>query len=144
MRTPISFIALFLLVALQGCSDGPPNADIQFAERGFQALARGDSITEEMIDWERFQVIGDNVGIVYVMMPNEAAKASFRKSFLAQFSASFQNSGASADSLKNWRVKGQDSARTVIAADTQDNRVLLVTVSKRDGKQKLAALSVEH
>jgi len=135
------FCLCMMLAVLQGCSGGGANADPEFAKTAFQSLARGDSSAEEVIDWETFQSMGQNVGMIYIAMPNDTEKANFRKSFIAQFSSSFQSTGASADGLKNWRVQSKDSARTIIAADTPNNTTLLITVSKRDGKQKISALN---
>ncbi len=112
-----------------------------FAQRAFGALARGDSAAEADLDWETLQTMTMNAGAAYNMLPNEIEKAGFRRSFIAQFSASFQRSGASADALSNWRLQGQDSARAVIAADSPTGATLLVTVSKRDDKPRISAFT---
>jgi len=132
-----------LIFVLLGCSTEKHKEDVEFAKTAVTTLHRGDSAVESLIDWEAFQMYGENVGMLYLMMPDEKEKSDFRRSFVAQFSTSFQSTGASADRIfTNWRIQDQDSARTIVAADRPDNTTLLVFVSKRDGKQRISGLQL--
>jgi hypothetical protein len=123
-------------------ANGSTKTDLEFAQTAFQSLARGDFAAAEVIDWEAFQAMGINVGALYLSMPDDTQKADFRKAFIAQCSLAFQGTGASADSLKNWQVQYQDSARTIVAADTLVKKVLLITISHKDEKQKISGIGV--
>ncbi|MBV9470731.1 MAG: hypothetical protein JOZ57_15940 [Abitibacteriaceae bacterium] len=119
---------------------GVAKTDVDFAKDAFTRLANGDTAAENLIDWETFTSLGVNVGAQYNALPNEAAKGGFRTGFITSFSKSFQATGARAESLTNWRIQSQEAAKTVVAADTPKNAVLLLTVAKRDGQQKITAL----
>lgn len=141
---------LLMLFALHGCSRGVSNgglnggasqgSDLEWAQTAFKAMANGDASAEQHIDWDRFQSVGVNVGTQYAALPDETQKAAFRKSFLASFSSSFRATGASADSLSNWRVQSQDASQTIVAADTLKKTVFLITISHPGGTRKVTAL----
>lgn len=127
---------------------GKPKAtvsDLDFARTAFKALAHGDTAARNLVDWDNFQAMGQNMGAVYKSLPDDKQRAAFRSSLVTSFSASFKKSGASAETLSNWRVKSAGkgaTADTVIAADSPNKATLLLTVSKRNGSQKLAALNL--
>lgn len=141
---------LCLLAVLSSCShsgsagssstSGVVKTDVDFAKDVFTSLANGDTAVENLIDWETFTSLGINVASQYNAQPNEAAKGGFRTGFITSFSKSFQATGARAESLTNWRVQSQDATKTVVAADTPKGAVLLITVGKRDGQQKVTEL----
>ena len=130
-----------IVLSLPGCGGKAVSNDVEFAKSAIGLLAKGDLSVEEMIDWNNFQAMGFNVGTSYSAMPNDTAKASFRKSFISSFSASFQKTGATAESLSNWRVLSQDSSKTIVVADTIKKTTFSFTVVKRDGKQKISAMN---
>ncbi|MBW3636362.1 MAG: hypothetical protein KY445_07845 [Armatimonadetes bacterium] len=134
------FTAL-ICFSLAGCSRDPSGADLQFAQDSFPVLARGDAKAEELIDFETLRMAGMDVGAVYAAMPNDKEKADFRRSFVVGFASSFQGTGASADSFKNWRVQNSDSARTVVATDGPKG-VITITVSRRDDRQRISGLGI--
>ena len=124
---------------LPSCSGS--SSDLEFAKSSFQALCRGDKSAADAIDFEMFSSSGVNVGQMYLLLP-ESERKGFRDSFVAQFAASFQSVGGSSDQLTNWRVESEDSARTVVACDAPSGKEFAITVSKRDGHQKISSLTV--
>ena len=101
------------------------------------------SAAESAIDWETFRTDEQDIGAVYKALPNDAEKASFRKQFLAGFARSTPNIKANPGGIRNWRVKSETPSETIVAADMNSGVVMLLTVSKRDGNQKLSALRIQ-
>jgi hypothetical protein len=97
-----------------------------------------------MIDWETFQAMGDDLGKDYRALASDAEKMAYRKSFLIFFSASVPNIKANPGGITNWRVQSETPSETIVAANMQPGPVLLLTVSKRDGKQKISAMQIKQ
>lgn len=134
-------LTILLCPVLAGCSKDAPNGDLQFAQNAFPALAKGDANAESMIDFDNLRMAGMDVGKIYAGMPNETEKSAFRRSFITGFSSSFQGTGASADSFKNWRVQSADAAKTIVAVDGPKGGITL-TVSHRDNQQRISGLEL--
>lgn len=132
-----------MLASLQGCSVESDNADVRFAKTTFFAMVNGTA-PETAIDWEAFQAMGDDLRPKYRALASEAEKAAARKSFLLGFSASTPNIRANPGGITNWRVNSETPSEIVVAADMQRGAVLLITVSKRDGIQKISSLQVKE
>jgi len=92
-----------MLASLQGCSRESDNADVQFAKTAFFAMVNGPA-AETMIDWERFQAMGDDLGKEYQALASDAEKAFFRKQFLLGFAASTPNIKENPKGITHWRV----------------------------------------
>ncbi len=145
MINPNQLIALacwILLASLPGCSKESDNADIRFAKATFFSMVNGTA-DERAIDWEIFRSPTDDLGAIYKALPNDTEKASFRKQFLSGFAGSTPNIKANPNGITNWRVQSENPPETIVAADMQKGVVLLITISKRDGKQKLSAMKIE-
>ena len=130
-----------LLALLPACSRDSDNPDVKFAKTTLFSMVNC-SADEALIDWETFQGPGKDVGAAYRALPDDAEKAKFRKEFLAGFCVSTPNLKAHPESLTDWRVKSESPSETVVATNMQPGTVMLLTVSKRDGKQKLSSLQV--
>jgi hypothetical protein len=146
MVNPNQLIALgcwMILASLQGCSRESDNADVQFAKTAFFAMVNGTP-AETTIDWERFQAMGDDLGKEYQALASDAEKAFFRRQFLLGFAASTPNIKENPGGITHWRVQSENPSETIVAADMKKGVVLLLTVSKRDGKQKLSAMKIEE
>lgn len=130
-----------LLGLLPACSSESDNPDVKFAKTTFFSMVNC-SADEALIDWETFQGFSKDVGAAYRALPNDAEKAEFRKSFLIGFCASTPNLKANPESLTDWRVNSASPSETIVATDRPAGDVMLITVSKRDGKQKLSSLQV--
>lgn len=133
-------LALSLTV---GCSAPPPGSDTAFAKRAFEALTDGDSAAADMIDWDRFKAVGQDVGVVYRGMTDETEKSQFRTGFLVGFSKSFKGQGADASQLSNWRVLNENTSETVVSAEASNGNKILITVTKRNGQQLISALNLD-
>jgi hypothetical protein len=128
--------------ARQSTKPPPPlKPETDFAREAIVLLTKGDPAVEEMIDWETFKVFDTDVGSKYWYMPGEAAKASFRKSFIESFASSFRNSGQSMEVLRNWRIESKENAKTIVNADHPNGKTFVFTVLLKDGWQKLSGLS---
>lgn len=127
------------LAALAGCTEESDNADVRFAKTTFFSMVNGTA-DETAIDWENFVSPTKDLGPIYKALPNDAERALFRKQFLAGFAISTPNIKANPDGIRNWRAQSENPSETIVAADMQDGHVLLLTISKRDGKQRLSAL----
>lgn len=141
MKALILATVSILTLLLPGCRKMEAKGDATFAKTSFEALVRGDSEAADKIDWETLNSLGVPVGQQYVAFENEADRTSFRKGFVTQFSASFRETGASAESFGNWRVESHDGTHTRVAADSA-NGTLKLTVSERDGKERLSAIEI--
>jgi hypothetical protein len=138
----VAFGCLLMLASLQGCSTESDKSDVGFAKTLLFSMVNG-SAAESAIDWEAFQTDEQDIGAVYRALPNDAEKASFRKSFLIGFSKSTPNIKANPGGISNWRVKSETPSETIVAADMNSGVVMLLTVSKRDGNQKLSAMRIQ-
>jgi hypothetical protein len=118
--------------------------DLNFARTAFLALVRGDNSAEDFIDWETFRVSDQNVGVMYLALPNDTERAGFRHGYLTQFSASFLRAAgtSSVDNFDNWRIASSDSVRYIVAVDAASGRTISITVSLRNGQRRIAALDV--
>lgn len=143
MRALIVLTLSLLVLLLPGCEKMEAKGDVTFAKSAFEALVRGDSEVAGKIDWDTLNSLGLPVGQQYVSFENEADRTNFRKGFITQFSASFRESGGSMDSFSNWRVVSHDDAHTEVAADSA-NGTLKLTVSERDGVERLSAIEIER
>jgi len=131
-----------MLASLPGCSRESDNADVSFAKTLLFSMVNGTA-TESAIDWEAFRTDEEDVGAAYKALPNDVEKASFRKSFLIGFAASTPNLKANPEGVTRWRVQSATPLETVVAANTQKGVVMLLTVSKRGGNQKLSGMRIE-
>lgn len=115
--------------------------DASFARRTFESLARGDSAVASKIDWPVFTTQGTNMGANYTALASEVEKQQFTTGFITQFATSFRESGGNIESFSNWRVMSNDALKTEVAADSP-NGVLTVTVSERDGIERVSSINV--
>ncbi|MBK1817579.1 hypothetical protein JIN84_18315 [Luteolibacter yonseiensis] len=115
--------------------------DVTFARSAFESLARGDASVAEKIDWPVFTSIGENVGASYIALPSAIEKEKLVNAFITQFATSFRENGGSIDAFTNWRVTAHDSAHTEVAADSSSG-ILSITVSERDGVEKVSSLNM--
>ncbi len=133
-------VLLFLFLSLvSGCSNNPDK--IEFAKTTLTDLARGDYYVEDNIDWEIFYSNNLNVGLYYSSIQDEKERADFRRNFISQFSSSFNRSGGNIDLLKDWRIKEENSSKTVVQTVTPLNRKFFITLSQRNNKLKISSLN---
>ena len=138
----VLFFGLALML-FPGCSQGTTagGTDLQFAETAFKTLISGDVAAESMLDFETLNVMGMDVGKMYVAVPDETNKATFRKSYISGMGSSFKNSGINTRELKNWRLHSSDATKSVVATDWAQAS-LYVTVTKRTGNPMISAIGL--
>jgi hypothetical protein len=83
------------------------------------------------------------VGKEYRALPNDAEESKYRKEFLAGIALSTPAIKANPDGITNWRVQSETSSETVVAANMNGGAVLTLTISKRDGIQKLSGMDMK-
>ncbi|RYD48768.1 MAG: hypothetical protein EOP85_02920 [Verrucomicrobiaceae bacterium] len=115
--------------------------DVTFAKSTFESLARGDSSVASKIDWPVFTAMGDNIGASYVELTSGVEKEKLVTGFITGFASSFRDSGGTVEAFTNWRVSAHDKIRTEVAADSPGG-VLTITVSVRDGVEKVSSLNM--
>ena len=118
------------------------NPDVDFARKVFNGLAEGKDSVQGLIDWPRFKVMGQDVAEKYSKMVDDRERYFFRKSFIVNFSLSFQNAGGDFKNFLNWRTYSSDKLNAVVAADTVTaaRNSVLFTISKKQGQQKLVSI----
>ncbi len=127
---------------LASCNDIDAKGDVAFAKETFESLARGDSDVVERIDWETFSALGTPVGQQYLAIETEEEKEKFTTGFVTQFATNFRESGGSVENITSWRVTSHDDTHTEVVADSGSG-VLRLTVSERDGKERLTSFEIE-
>lgn len=120
-----------------------PSAEIEFAREALRLLTEGDARVEEMIDWDNFVSLGDNLGTEY-RRADDAARAQAREEYVKSFSSSFKEQGGAFDKFANWREASREPARTVVAADMPTGGRLLVTVAPVGGRPRVTSLAAEQ
>jgi hypothetical protein len=115
---------------------------IEFARSTYIGLSHGDPAVESAIDFENLSAGGMSIGATYSLIPDEARKAAFRKEFLAQYAKAFHQSGASIESLTNWRIDSGDSTQVTVAATIPDGNTALVVMSKRANELKVIGFNM--
>lgn len=119
----------------------PATTDVAFAQDAVERLLNGDLAVEAALDWEHLRVPGGDVGADYREIPDEGRQAS-RKEFIERFSASFKETGASVSSLQHWREQSRSPEATTIIADAPSGKTVSITVSRKDGQQKVSEIAV--
>jgi hypothetical protein len=141
MKSLFLITAAMVAVMFTSCERREAQGDVTFAKSTFESLARGDTSVEEKIDWETFTSLGIPAGQQYGAFATEEDRSAFRRTFITRFSSSFRDSGGSTASFKDWRVLSHDDTHTKVAADSADG-TLKLTVSERDGKERLSVIEI--
>jgi hypothetical protein len=116
--------------------------DADFARESLTLLANGDNSVEGMLDWETFKVSGKQVGTQYNDLTTDTEREAFRKAFISSFSQSFKSTGASLDRVEKWQETGKEGDNTLVTASLPGAPGLVLTVTHRDGHQRLAAIEI--
>lgn len=143
MKTSTLFLTAAIPWLFSACQDREAEGDMAFAKETFESMARGDSDAVDRIDWETFSALGIPVGQQYLAFETEEEKQNYTTGFVTQFSTNFRESGGSVDDFTNWRVTSHDGIHTKVTADS-DNGSLKLTVSERDGKERLTSFDIEE
>jgi hypothetical protein len=122
-------------------SDASTQSAVAFARRAFDLLVQGDASVVEMIDFEHLKLDGKDFGAMLTQMAAAAGKdiEAVRKEMISGFSAQYRTAGEGP--LTRWRIHSQNDDGVTVAANTTKGPIIMFTVSERDGRQVITALS---
>lgn len=144
LRLPL-LLLLFSLVAF-GCSFKAPDTsgmnNVDFAKTVFSGLVNGDQSVQSLIDWEVFRAGPSNVATSYNAQTSDSGKATFRTSFIFSFGQGFRATGSTAAGMSNWGQTSEDANWAVVQATNPGRGNLIMTISKRGGVRRLAAIDL--
>lgn len=112
--------------------------DIRFSQSVFSALVGGSAQAEGLIDWEKFNAVGLDVGNTYRGLADDRQKSDYRGAFIRNVALGFRKTGARFDAFSNWRVDEKTDALVVVAAEYRaKNKTIVFTISKDPNGRKL-------
>lgn len=111
-----------------------------FCREVFRNLVNDRQAAQRQIDWEHLQAVGVDVGKTYTELPNDQARAQYRKAFVDNFAMGFRQAEGTLDSFRNWRVHARDGERVVVAVDYEAKHKTLLLSIPASGRRKLEAI----
>lgn len=141
-RTPLIGYAVWLMVAaivllfVLRLSQG----EVAFCRNVFRNLVNGSQSAQRHIDWEHLKAVGVDVGKTYTELPNDQARAQYRKAFVSNFAMGFRRTEGNLGAFRRWRVQGRDGDRIVVAADYETKQTTLLLSIPASGKKQLEAI----
>ncbi len=134
-------LGLAIVVVLQVVIQQNQDKDVAFCRNLYAQLAKGSLAVGDSIDWENFQLLGNDLGAMYARAVNPKEKSNYRATFIRGFAIGFKYLKGQVSLLTNWRVYHQSDDKVIVACDnTRINKTLLFTVSKSGPKRKLVAI----
>jgi hypothetical protein len=134
--TIIGIIAVALLIFAWEFSQ----YDVRFCRSALDGLVKGAIKVERLIDWEKLEALGIDVGANYRRFTNPQDKETYRRLFIRNFAVGFQKGEGDFKKFTNWRVLLRKGAKVVVAADyLLYNKTVLFTLFK-SSKTKLIAI----
>ena len=114
--------------------------DVKFSRKVLDGLVRGEIKVERLIDWDRLEALGVDVGGHYRRFTKPQDQETYRRLFIRNFAVGFQQGKGDINKFVNWRVLQRKGAKVVVAADyLLYNKIILFTLFK-SSKTKLIAL----
>ena len=114
--------------------------DARFCRSVLDGLVKGSIKVEKLIDWERLEATGIDVGANYRRLPTLPDKETYRRLFIRNFAVGFQQGKGDLKKFTNWRVLQRKPTKVVVGADyLLYNKTILFTLSKSP-RTKLIAL----
>jgi len=138
MKTAILPLLVLISLLTAACNRSG-QADVSFAQKTFESLARGEETVAADIDWKTLQSMGIDVGVAYVVLLSDEERARFLEGFITQFASSFQSSGGKVENFTNWRATSHDDTATVVKADSPSG-TLTLTVTHRNEKPQISSI----
>jgi len=124
--TLVTLVGIASLVLLMRMSRG----EVAVGREIFQGLVTGKPSVQKRIDWAHLSAVGVEVGATYTQLPNEQAKAKYRRFFVEYFSKGFRKAGGSPKAFVRWRIQERTPAWVVVAADyPAKQKTLLLTMA---------------
>ncbi len=133
----VAVIILALLFVSRG------ESEVDFSRRLLRGLVQGRISMQNLIDWEKFNGFGLDVGATYSLLPDEKERSDYRSRFILACAEGFRKAQGKLGAYTNWRIYDRGENKTIVAADcTVYNNTLLFTIYK-NGKRKLASIKWE-
>lgn len=114
--------------------------EVGFCRAVFRNLVNDRQAAQRQIDWERLKAVGVDVGKTYTELPDDQARAQYRKAFIDNFAMGFRQSEGTLEAFRNWRVQARDGERVVVATDYEAKRKTLLLSVPASGQRKLQEL----
>ena len=120
---------------------GSTNDALEFAQKAFSLLSRGQLAVEEMIDWDNLKLEGKDFGAVLKQLAASTQKdpSTVRKEMIANFGSYYKGSGDGP--FSKWRIDSRDADGITVAATSAKGEVILFTVTVKGGRQLISALN---
>ena len=78
---------------------------------------------------------------IIVLAQNDKEKEVFKRSFISSFSSSFIMAGGNVDLLRDWKIKEENSNRTIVETITPLIDKLYITLHNRDNRWRMSSIS---
>ena len=111
-----------------------------FCRDVFRNLVNGSQSAQRQIDWEHLTAIGVDVGKTYTGLPDDQARAQYRKAFVDNFAIVFRRLEGNLDSFRNWRIHERDGDRVVVAVDYEAKHKTLLFTVPASGQRKVETI----
>ena len=111
-----------------------------FCREVFRNLVNDRQSVQGQIDWEHLTAVGVDVGKMYAQLPNDQARAQYRKAFVDNFAMGFRRAEGSLDAFRNWRVQERGGERIVVAVDYAAKHKTLLFTIPASGQRKVEAI----
>ena len=111
-----------------------------FCREVFRNLVDDRQSAQGQIDWEHLTAVGVDVGKTYTGLPNDQARAQYRKAFVDNFAMGFRRAEGNLSAFRNWRIQARDGDRIVVAADYETKHKTLLFSIPASGQRKVEAI----
>ena len=111
-----------------------------FCREVLRNLVNDRQSAQRQIDWEHLQAVGVDVGKTYTGLPDDQARAQYRKAFIDNFAMGFRRVEGNLSAFRNWRVQTRDGNRIVVAADYEAKHKTLLFSLPAVGGKKIEAI----
>ena len=114
--------------------------EVGFCRETLGNLVNDRQSAQRQIDWEHLQAVGLDVGKTYTQLPDEPARAQYRKAFVDNFAMGFRRVEGNLAAFRNWRVQTRDGSRIVVAAEYEAKHKTLLFSLPAVGDKKIEAI----
>ncbi len=141
-RQPVVAYTLMVIgvIAALGLWRQWSHQDVGFCQGVLRDLVWGRQKVERVIDWNHLHALGVNLGASYETLPDEKARASYRKMFVKGFAQGFERIKGRRADFQRWRVYKRDATQTVVAVDDIRHKKTLLFQIPASGQRRLEGI----